>query len=151
MNWKIILIGGLIFYVVLFALSFVTGPVVHNNILLPTYQATAQFWRPELMSDPPDMAALLPRWITTGLIGSFVMAGIYDHVRSSFAGSGWQRGLKYGFVLALLSAVFGASMSGVFNLPDRIWAWWSAETLVLYLVAGAVLGLVAEKLSPRAA
>ena len=151
MNWKIILIGGLVFYVVLFALSFVTGQVVHNGILLPTYEATAQFWRPELMSDPPDMAALMPRWITTGLIGAFIMAGIYDHVRSSFAGPGWQRGLKFGFALSLLTAAFYAGTSGVFNLPDRVWFWWSAETLVLYLVAGAALGLVSDKLAPRAA
>jgi len=150
MNWKIILIGGVVFYVVLFALSFVTGPVVHNGILLPTYQATAQFWRPELMSDPPNMAALLPRWITTGLIGAFITAGIYDQVRSSFTGPGWQRGFKFGFVLSLLLAAANAGLSGVFNLPDRVWVWWSAETLVLYLVAGAVLGLVADKLAPKA-
>ena len=150
MNWKIILIGGFIFYVVLFAVSFVTGPVVHNNILMSTYEATAQFWRPELMSDPPNMAALLPRWVTTGLIGAFITAGIYDQVRSSFAGPGWQRGLKFGFAVALLSVATMFSMSGVFNLPDRVWAWWSVETLVLYLVAGAALGLVADKLAPRA-
>ena len=151
MNWKIILIGGVVFYVVIFLLSFVTAMVVHEQILAATYMATAQFWRPELMSDPPDMAALLPRWVTTGLIGAFIMAGIYDHVRSSFTGPGWQRGLKFGFVLSLLAAAFFAGMSGAFNLPDNVWVWWSVETLVLYLVAGAVLGVVVDKLAPRAA
>jgi hypothetical protein len=151
MNWKLILIGGLVFYVVMFVVSFATGPVVHNNILMSTYEATGQFWRPELMADPPNMAALLPRWITTGLIGAFICAGIYGQVRSSFAGPGWQRGAKYGFILGLLMAVAYFSMSGVFNLPDRIWGWWSAESIVLYVIGGAALGWVADKLAPRPA
>lgn len=150
MNWKLILIGGVVFYLVGFALSFITGPVIHNGILMPIYQATAGFWRPELMQDPPDMAALMPRWITTGLIGSFIIAGIYGHIRSTFTGAGWQRGLKYGFVLFLLAVGFFLGMSGVFNLPDRMWAWWSLDTLIGYLLGGAALGWVAEKVAPRA-
>jgi hypothetical protein len=30
-----------------------------------------------------------------------------------------------------------------------IWVWWNLEALVIYLVGGAVLGLVAAKLSPE--
>ena len=29
------------------------------------YKATAEYWRPELNEDPPDMTTLLPRWIST--------------------------------------------------------------------------------------
>ena len=60
MNWKLIIVGGLVFYVVMFVVSMVTGPVVHQGILLESYQATEQFWRPELRQVPPDMAALMP-------------------------------------------------------------------------------------------
>lgn len=151
MNWKLILIGGVVFFVVAFALSFVTGPVIHNNILLPTYQATATFWRPELMQNPPDMAALAPRLFTGGLISAFILAGIYGHLRSSFTGPGWQRGLKYGFVLFLLAVGFYLSMSVAFNLPDRIWVWWSVDSLLGYLIGCAALGWVADKVAPRAA
>jgi hypothetical protein len=58
---KLIVVGGLAFYAMTWILSFVTGPVVHNGLLLESYQATAAFWRPALMQPPPDMAALLPR------------------------------------------------------------------------------------------
>ena len=151
MNWKLILIGGLVFFVVAFALSFVTGPVIHNNILLPTYQATAGFWRPELMQEPPDMAALAPRLITSGLIGALILAGIYGYLRSTFTGAGWQRGLKFGVVVFLLVVGLYLSMSVAFNLPDRIWVWWAVDSLLAYLIGGAALGWVADKVAPRAA
>lgn len=151
MNWKIVFIAGLAFFVATWLVSFVTGPLLHNGILVDDYQATAQFWRPELMQQPPDMAALLPRWILTGLVGAFVVAGFYGVVRSSLVGAGWKRGLKYGFAISLLWVSFMAAYSGIFNLPDTIWAWWALETLVIYLIGGVALGWVAEKIAPPGA
>jgi hypothetical protein len=43
------------------------------------------------------------------------------------------------------------SFSGYFNLPDKLWTWWSVDSLISYLVGGAVLGWVADKVAPRAA
>ncbi|HZF26257.1 MAG TPA: hypothetical protein VEZ88_08335 [Steroidobacteraceae bacterium] len=101
------------------------------------------------MSSP--IAALLPYWITTGLLSALILAGIYGHVRSTFAGAGWLRGLKYGFVVFLLSCGFSLGMSGVFNLPSTIWVWWGVDSLIMYLVGGAALGWVAEKVAPQGA
>ena len=42
-----------------------------------------------------------------------------------------------------------AGWSGVFNLPEMIWVWWSVDAFVVYLVGGAALGLVVGKLSPE--
>jgi hypothetical protein len=42
-------------------------------------------------------------------------------------------------------------MSGVFNLPDKVWAWWSVDSLLGYVVGGAALGWVADKVAPRTA
>jgi hypothetical protein len=148
MNWKLIIVGAVVFTAATWVVSFVTGPLIHNGVLLPVYMATAQFWRPELNETPPNMTALLPYWITTGLIGALIIAGIYGQVRSTFTGAGWLRGLKYGLVVFLLSCTFSLAYSGVFNLPSTIWVWWGVDSLVAYLVGGAALGWVAQKVAP---
>jgi hypothetical protein len=151
MNWKVIVIGGVLLYVATFIVSMITGPLIHNGILLDDYQATAQFWRPELMQQPPDMAALMPRWIASGLIGAFIFAGIYDIVRRALSGAGWKRGLKYGVMLALFNVAWNLGYAGVFNLPENIWAWWTLDGALMYLAGGAVLGWIAERLAPVSA
>jgi hypothetical protein len=137
----------------MFIVSFGTGYLIHSpdGVLFETYKATASFWRPELNADPPDMGALMPMWITTGLISAFIMAGIYAVVRSSLAGAPWQRGMKFGVIAALFAVVNAIAYRGVFNLPDNIWLWWLVDTTILHLIGGAVLGIVAEKLSPARA
>lgn len=148
-NIKVILLGGLAFYVAQWIVSAITGSFVHEGILEEVYMANASFWRPELNQDPPDMAALLPRWITTGIISAFIMTAIFDNIRSSLSGSGWLKGAKFGFIALLFSACFSAGWSGIFNLPAEIWIWWNAEFLLIFLVGGAALGFVTAKLSPE--
>ena len=148
-NIKVIVVGGLAMYVAQFLLGILTGPFIHEGVLAEAYQANASFWRPELNQDPPDMAALMPRWIATGLIAAFILAGIYDNIRSAFKGGSAIRGMKFGFILFLFSACLSAGWSGVFNLPEMIWVWWNVEALVIYLVGGAVLGWTVAKLAPE--
>jgi hypothetical protein len=125
-----------------------TGPLIHEGILTEPYTATISFWRPELVQQPPDMAALMPRWIATGLLAAFIMTGIFDNIRSAFNGSGIVKGIKFGFISFLFALCMNAGFSGVFNLPEIIWVWWTIEALVIYLVGGIVLGWVVAKLSP---
>jgi hypothetical protein len=148
MNWKLIVFGGLAWFVATWAVSMLTGPLIHNGVLLDDYQATATFWRPELMTVPPDMAALMPRWIAAGLVASLVTALVYGWVRPALTGAGWLRGVKFGVVVLLLAATLMLGWSGVFNLPDAIWVWWWGESVVYLLVGGAALGWVAEKVAP---
>ena len=148
-NWKIVVLGGLAMYVVQFIVSFATGPLIHEGVLNDVYMANASFWRPELNQDPPDMAALMPRWITTGVIGAMLLALVYGWVRSAFAGTGWVSGLKFGVAVWIVQTTYAAGWSGVFNLPEVIWAWWIGEAVLYTLIGGAVLGLVAEKLAPE--
>lgn len=149
LNFKVIIIAGLAMYVAQFILGMLTGPLIHQGVLEEPYRATASFWRPELSQDPPDMVALMPLWITTGVIGAFILAGIFDNIRGGLSGSVALRGLKYGVILCLINIVISAAWSGVFNLPNVIWFWWTAESVLYYLVGGFVLGWVAGKLAPE--
>jgi len=148
MNLKVILIGGVVYYAAQWVVGAVTGPLIHNGILVEAYQATAAFWRPELMKQPPDMAALLPLWITTGLISAFFSAAVYMWVRPALSGAGWQRGLKFGVIAIIFNAAAMLSFYGVFNLPAQIWSWWCVEAVAYLLVGGAALGWIAQKLTP---
>ena len=149
MNWKVIILGGLAYFVATFAMGAATGPLIHEGVLEELYNATSVFWRPELNQDPPDLAALMPRWIAGGLLTAFLYAGIYDCFRSALNGSAVIKGLKYGFVLFLITSAYAVAMSGIFNLPNAIWGWWMAEGLLYSLVGGAALGWVTQKLSPE--
>jgi len=148
MNWKVAIVGGLAYYIAAFIVSFGSGPLIHEGVLQEAYLATASFWRPELRQDPPDMAALLPMWITSGLITSFVYAGIYSVFRRALSGPGWQRGVKFGIAASLLHISVMAGWSGVFDLPYEIWAWWAVDAVIFTLVGSVALGFVAEKLAP---
>jgi len=91
----------------------------------------------------------LPRWIATGLITTFIMTAIFDNIRSALDGSPMVKGVKFCFILFLMHMSMSAGWSGVFNLPEMIWVWWSVEAFVVYLVGGVVLGFVVGKLSPE--
>ena len=94
MNWKAVVVGAIVFWVVTNILGmFVTGFVIHQKILDPIYQANAAFWLPELRQDPPDMAALMPRWSLNSWLNSLIVAGIYVCRHRSCSGSEWQKGL----------------------------------------------------------
>ncbi len=140
LNFKTIIVGGIVFYVAQFIVSMITGVVIHEGVLDPLYRATTEYWRPELVQQPPDMAALMPRWIGVGLVMAFIFAGIYDNIRDSFNGSGVIKGLKFGVVLTLIAGAMQAGWSGVFNLPETIWAWWFVDSLILFCVGGIALG-----------
>ena len=148
MNWKLIIGGGLAYYITAFIVSMAGGALIHEGVLDEAYRATTQFWRPELTQDPPDMTTLMPLWIATGVITSFILAAIYGVFRKALSGPAWQRGLKFGIAYWLLHASLMAAWSGVFNLPYEIWVWWAIDALIYTLAGAIVLGIVAEKLAP---
>ena len=149
MKWKLIILGGLAFYVAMFIISFATGMVIHEGVLDATYRANEEFWRPELNQDPPDMATLMPRWITTGLLTTFIFSALYGFVRGGLSGAPWLKGMKFGVLLSVIGCCFMAGWSGVFNLPDKIWIWWGLEQFLYYVPGGALLGWLGQKLAPE--
>jgi hypothetical protein len=151
MNWKIVFVGGVVYYLAIFAVSTVLSHFIHSpeaGVLAETYRETASFWRPELKKNPPDSSLLWRMWIPSGLIGAFLAASVYSVVRSSLTGPGWQRGLKFGVIALIFSIVNALGYRGIFNLPDEVWIWWMLGALIMYLIGGTVLGWIAQKLAP---
>ncbi|MFQ5741295.1 MAG: hypothetical protein ACE5JX_20040 [Acidobacteriota bacterium] len=146
MNWKLVIIGGLAFWLVTNIVGmFGTGVVIHGWILGPAYRAHESFWIPPLRQDPPDMAAAMPHWLLMSLLSSLVVAGLYSLVRPAFSGPGWKRGLTWGLCLGIFSFVTLLGYSGVINLPMQIWVWWGIDGLILFVLGGAVLGWTGER------
>lgn len=149
MNWKVIFVGGLVYYIATWIVSFATGQLIHEGVLAPHYLNTESFWRPELMTEPPQMAELLPLWISTGLLGALIFAAIYNLLGSALNGPGWRRGLIFGFLMSLFISAFYLMLHGFFNLPLTIWIWWCVDALIVMTIGGMALGWVAGKLSPE--
>ena len=151
MNWKIVFIGGVAYYLVQFLVSTVTGYFIHSpeaGVLADAYRATASFWRPELNRIPPDTSLVLTMWVPSGLIGSFLLAGVYAVMRPSLAGPGWLRGLKFGLVVVIFGIVNALGYRGRFDLPDQIWIWSMIGATLTNLPAGTVLGWLSQKFAP---
>lgn len=146
MNWKLIVIGGLVFWLVTNIVGLgVTGQIIHNMILDPLYRATESLWIEPLRQDPPDMAAVMPRWIVVSLISSLVVAGLYSCLRKAFEGPGWKCGMTWGLYLGIFSFVTLLGYSGVIALPMTIVIWWGVDGLILFVLGGAAMGWAGER------
>jgi len=139
--WKAVIIGGIVFWIVtnIFGM-FGTGILIHEKILDPIYRANESFWVPELRQDPPDMAALMPKWLINSLISSLIVSGIYVCVHSSFSGAGWKKGLMWGLCLGFFAGAMVWSWGGLFDLPAKMWVWLVIDGLILYPIGGAAMG-----------
>jgi hypothetical protein len=151
LNWKIVFVGGIVYYAALLAVSMILGHFIHSpdsGVLAEAYRATASFWRPELNSNPPDPSLLWKLWIPSGILGAFIAAAVYGVVRPALSGPAWKRGLKFGAIALAFAVVDALGYHGVFNLPGKIWAWWMVGAAVMYAIAGPVLGWMAERVAP---
>ena len=147
MKWKLVVLGGLAWYVGTFLVGLATVPIIHQGIQVATYQSISDFFRPELVKEP-DPAALMPYWVATGLVSSFLLALLFSLVRPAIPGPGWKRGLLFGLFLTLGSIAIFLIYSGVLNLPPRVWFWWIVDDLIRYCVGGVAMGFVAGKVAP---
>lgn len=150
MNWKLIGLGGLAWYIATFVIGLVTVEVIHMGIMRPTYKGIPHFFRPELMQEPPATDPLLMYWIITGLIASFLTAFVFGWVRPAFSGPGWRQGLSFGVALTVATCAVFLVYSGVLDLPAKVWLWWNIDNLILFCAGGAAMGAVAGRFAPPA-
>jgi hypothetical protein len=136
MNWKLIIVGTVVFWIVTNLIAiFGTGLIIHEGILEPIYNANASFWLPPLRENPPDMGALMPRWLLIWFVNSLVIAGIYSCVHTSFTGPGWRKGLNWGLCLGIFTFATYITFSGVIDLPMKLWVWWGIDALIVPAVS----------------
>lgn len=108
---------------------------------LSLYQASAAVWKP---MEP------LSRWVG-GLYAWLMIEGIilgiaYSVIHVAIPGSGLRKGLNYGALLWILVTIPGMAMTYLFfAVPNALILDWLAEGLVSYLIAGAVLAKVYDK------
>jgi len=145
MKWKLILFGGVTWWLVKFIVGIATVTVIHMGIMRETYLQIPHFFRPELMQDPPDETTLMGYWIITGLLAGLLSAALYGWVQSAFKGSGWRRGLQFGLLMTLAQGAIFLVYSGVLNLPPKVYAGWMVDDLILNCIGGAAMGLVVAK------
>ncbi len=146
MNMRLVMVSTLAFWIVSNIIGMaVTGPIIHQKILDPEYRANESFWLPELRQDPPDMGALMPRWLLNSFLSSLVVGGIYSYVRNSFPAPGFKQGFYWGLSLAVFTVVTTNAWSGIFDLPSTLWIWWCVDAMIVFPVAGIAMGWAGSK------
>ena len=147
MNFKLTIVGAIVFFLVSNIVGMAGGKFIHEGILMDEYQKTSEFWRPELRTgtETEDMAALMPLWLANSFLLSLVVAGIYSCVHGALNGPGWKKGLVWGLSLGIFAAVIARSYAGVFDLPSNIFLWWGIDAIVNFTLAGAVMGWAGAK------
>jgi hypothetical protein len=151
MNWRVVFIGGGVYFVAGFVLSLIVAPFIHSpdtGILAETYRVTAAFWRPELNANPPDTELMFRVLIPSGILAALFGAGVYGLVRSSLTGAAWKRGLKFGVITTVFFVINALGFRRVLNLPDEFWIWSIVGSVIVNLGSGAVLGWISQKISP---
>lgn len=153
MNIKLIVLGTIAYFITAQVIGAITGMFVHGEggLLEATYKSYAAMWRPELNETPPNLGALMPLWITTGLINSLIVAITFSLIRPALQGGVIAQGLKYGVIASLFMAGLYGMYFGIFALPGSLWLAWGLEGLVMCCVGGIVLAAVADKFAAEPA
>ncbi len=112
--------------------------LIHNVLLMPAYQATAALWRP---MEEMKMGVM----VASVAVSALVFTIIYAHLVSD---KRMDTGLKYGFLMGLLSGVGMAASYAVMPIPASLAASWLGGVLVEGAAAGVVVGYMFQ---PRTA
>jgi len=133
-----VIVAGIIFALV--------AQVVHTLGTFPTmefYVDPAYFnvWSKIMMptTGPPPMSFFYYA-IAFNVVTGILLASVYSIICEGIPRTGVKRGLFYGIILFLAAGIPSSlSMYLLINLPVALIAWWSLESLAIYLIGGVVI------------
>ena len=117
-------------YIAWSALDF----LIHGMLLKETYEATAHLWRPM-----QDMNMMLMHGVTLVLAVLFVELYLFCVSQKSLS-----MGLKFGVIFGLAAGVMAASSYLYMPIPMSLAIDWFVGTLVEFVVAGWLVGLLVK-------
>ena len=129
MNWKNFFIAFVVIYIV----GGLLGYIVHEVLLVATYQSLSEVWRSDM-----ERLMWLP-WITS-LFFCFFFVYIFA---KGYEGRGIMEGLRYGLVIwAFLSipSVYGQYM--IYPLSYSLVLQWLLYDLVILVILGIAVSLL---------
>ncbi len=128
---------SLIAVAAVFILWEVLDFILHNQILMSTYEETASLWRPmeEMMSK---------MWIMHMVVLVSAAVFVYIYVRF-FAEKNMGSAIKYGIVYGIATGMgMGYGMYTVMPIPYTLAVGWFWGAVVESTLAGVVLGAIAK-------
>jgi hypothetical protein len=123
MNWTRCLIAGLVAAVVMVGV----GILWHAVLFTAAYDA---------LMKAADPARLYPVAIVIEVIRGFLFAYIYP--QGYRGGAPWMEGLRFGILMALVSAAIPALYISVLTVGSASWFW---ADMIFLLVQGAIAGI----------
>ena len=126
---------ALIAMVAVFVAFSILDFIIHNLVLMDAYASTAVLWRPQ-----EEMKFSLI-YLSTG-----IAAVVFVYVYARFFGEkNLGNGLRYGFFIGLAWGVgMGYGTYAVMPLPYALALGWFLGTLVEFIVAGLLVGLIVK-------
>jgi len=129
---KRVVISTIVVYITWSALDF----VIHGNILMPIYEATADMWRPQ---DQMKMGLLQ----VVNFIAALMFSLIFHRV---VGGKSVARGVEFGLYYGIAVGVgMGYGTYAFSPIPYTLALGWFLGTVVEAVVAGALVGFIASK------
>ena len=132
---------------VAFAVTMGFDWFVHGNLLMDTYKATAEMWRPEA-----EMQKFFPFCIAKHVIEAAIFVALYGCWRSKTScgaiGSKdcpGKKSMGFGLMIGLLLGVSSASSYIYMDIPQSLALSWLAAETAKWSITGMVLGLLSAK------
>jgi hypothetical protein len=132
MRFKRLIIATIAVFLSLEAMDF----VVHNIILMSTYESLSHLWR-------PDMGSKMWIFVLATLVTSFLFVYIFS---KGYENKGVMEGVRFGIVAGLFMTVMGNCGSYVYlPIPLSLAVKWFVFGMVEFIICGAVAALIYKK------